>query len=69
MWGDLEITTFRENYFYNARHISKNEKKNMRLSNSLFWSQALGYGATAGEGMEYMSSYRRHSRRLGPRRR
>lgn len=22
-WGDLEITTFRENYFYNARHISK----------------------------------------------
>ena len=37
----------------------------MRITNSFFGSQALAYGATAGEGMEYMSSYRRHSRRLG----
>ena len=48
MWGDLEITTFRENYFYNARHMSKNENKNMRLSNSLLvsgtglWSHCRG---------------------------
>lgn len=60
MWGDSEITTFRENYFYNARHISKNENKNMRAIHSFGlrhwvmeplqgkgWSTCLAIGDTA----------------------